>query len=389
MNLTLWIHRQTALTAVALAFLISCEAQPPYGKVVSLDPGITLVDLTPLSDGSFLFAGIYHGDEDFQVLAYFAQSDSSFQLKWEKRYRDNDIEMGTHLLRLEDRYLLIGASSSLDSARTKSRVVLLDNDYREVFHHTFGQSRMDRLSSGALSPGGGVILVGSTRRDKGQGINGWLVQLDDSGSLVWEKTFGVPGIGKGDWLSDIAPVGRDRYLISGLTFSSGNGQSDGWLQMVDLDGELLWSQTCGGPGKDSFADMLILQNGHVLLGGVSTDTGGTPMGWLLEVDQEGELIRSHYYPQVSRVSELCRHPEAGYVLAGIVRQAETETDVWLAHISESGEILWEQTIGSKRLDNPGGLVNLQDRIRLTLITNSFEDQGNVWVIDVGADGQLF
>ena len=83
--------------------------------------------------------------------------------------------------------------------------------------------------------GGGFAVAGTTR-SKGAGNNDiWILRLDGSGNLVWEKTYG--GIAY-DLATSIVEVNGGGFAVAGYTYSKGAGGRDVWILRLDSEGNL-------------------------------------------------------------------------------------------------------------------------------------------------------
>ena len=75
----------------------------------------------------------------------------------------------------------------------------------------------------------------------------WLLKLDSSGIIQWQKTYGGT-----DW--DIAwsveQTSDNGYIVAGYTDSFGAGGHDIWLLKLDSGGIVQWQKTYGGSDYD-------------------------------------------------------------------------------------------------------------------------------------------
>ena len=101
----------------------------------------------------------------------------------------------------------------------------------------------------------------------------WIAKLDHSGASIWQKFFGG---NQADDAEKIIRSGDGNFLIAATTVSSdgnvtGNHQGiDGWLLKVDSSGQLLWQKTVGGSGNDFLRAAAELKDGTVLATGFTS-----------------------------------------------------------------------------------------------------------------------
>ncbi|WP_010521340.1 hypothetical protein [Aquimarina agarivorans] len=169
----------------------------------------------------------------------------------------------------------------------------------------FGGSNNDRASDIVAMPNGGFIAVGSTEstdfdisNNKGS-YDFWAVRIDDTGALVWEKTYGGSGI---DMANAIIKTSNDNYIIVGDSRSSdfdvpdNKGNADIWVIKIDANGALLGQTTIGGTEFETAKAIFETNTGNFLISGNTrsnngdvTDNSGENDIYLGEIDQNLKL----------------------------------------------------------------------------------------------------
>jgi len=115
----------------------------------------------------------------------------------------------------------------------------------------------------------------------------WIMELDQTGAIVWQKTIG--GTRRDDaW--GIVKDGAD-YLISGQSQSriggdkteANQGWYDYWLVKIDATGNVLWDKTLGGNLGDHLFKTFPTANGYMLAGHSESSASGdrteSASGW--------------------------------------------------------------------------------------------------------------
>ncbi len=138
---------------------------------------------------------------------------------------------------------------------------------------------------------GDLLFAGSTRSNDGdipsnQGeLDALLGRISSTGVVQWMRTYGGS---LDDGLVVIEPKGNGNFLLSGSTASTdgdvtnNNGATDAWLLEVDGSGSLLWQRAYGGSGFEQCYIFSSDQN-NLVLSGVTNSTDG-PMA-----DNHGDL----------------------------------------------------------------------------------------------------
>lgn len=186
-------------------------------------------------------------------------------------------------------------------------LVKLNADGDILWQNRFGGSGWDAPYGMVQTLDGGWILVGVTTSTDGDVsfhypgdfMDGWVVKVDSTGQLEWQKTLGGTGW---DLLHSVIEVGDGGYLISGFTESndgdvSGNhGGADGWVVKLDAEGSVEWQRTFGGTGNDQFNSVVHTADGGFALAGFTNSTNGDVSyslgggdGWVVKLDSLGNL----------------------------------------------------------------------------------------------------
>lgn len=117
---------------------------------------------------------------------------------------------------------------------------------------------------------------------------------------MWQKSYGGS---QEDAFKDVVETFDEGYLLSGYTFSndedvSGNhGNADYWVVKVDKSGAIQWQKCYGGSGEDmgfslrSTSDKNFIVTGHTFSsdGQVFFKNGGSDV-WNIQIDHKGALL---------------------------------------------------------------------------------------------------
>ena len=100
--------------------------------------------------------------------------------------------------------------------------------------------------------GGGQIVIGWTDSVGAGDRDAWVVKLDADGNPERQRAFGGPGRDEAHSV-EVAAGGLQLpgYLVVGVTESFGAGGEDIWALRLDESGNVLWEKTYGGTGADA------------------------------------------------------------------------------------------------------------------------------------------
>lgn len=283
--------------------------------VQTFDGGYALTGYAMSDDGD---GSVNNGFHDNWLLKLNALG----EIEWEKSYGFSGHDHSYDILQTMDGgYFFTGflditsarADGNTEKFRTLTRHGVgefwgtkIDPGGELLWRGYFGGSNNDRSHAVVPSEDGGFVMAGFSESDdfdisdtRGS-YDFWLVKVDDSGNLVWERSFGGSGI---EISYDIANTLDGGYVVTGNTFSNdgdiseNKGASDFWLVKVDDTGKLVWERSYGGSGFDAAQAVISSKYGgyYVLGNSKSGDTDSTEnMGendiWVIKVDGEGNLI---------------------------------------------------------------------------------------------------
>ncbi len=186
-----------------------------------------------------------------------------------------------------------------------------------IWQQCYGTSTLDR-TFGITATENGYMLAIEVRSGEGltnyHGLDDiWVVNIDSTGEMLWEKCFGGSGY---DTPRKIINKGNNEYYVLGGSSSTdgdvqsyNHGNSDIWVIKINGQGDLLWEKCYGSPGTDEPRDMIL------------TPDGGFAM--LARISASGGDISNYY---------------GSY-------------DNWIVKCDSLGNIEWEITLGNDGLDN--------------------------------------
>lgn len=103
----------------------------------------------------------------------------------------------------------------------------------------------------------------------------WVLKLDAMGRKQWDATIGGSG---NDYARDLHVTAAGEYVVGGNSESGISGErtranyggSDGWVVQLDAGGRVVWDQAVGGSGSEGITRLLPLRDGGYLLSASST-----------------------------------------------------------------------------------------------------------------------
>jgi hypothetical protein len=300
-------------------------------------------------------------------------------------------------------YILGGfSSSSTSSSKTQASfggidywIVKLDATGAKQWDKTFGGGNDDKLSSVQQTADGGYIIGGQsssgasgskTQASMG-GFDLWVLKLDATGTMVWDKTFGS---GANDRLANARQLADGSYIlaaesgsgIDGDRSEAGQGALDYWLLKLDATGTKVWDHSFGGNNNDILNAMQPTADGGYLLGGFSYSgasgdkSQGTRGGsdydfWVLKADSLGvkQWDTTLGGTGFDNLTSMVQANDGGYLVGGFsnspisgekTQGVRGDYDNWIVKLSPTGTKLWDFTFGGDGYDSLNGLQQTDD-----------------------------
>jgi hypothetical protein len=211
-------------------------------------------------------------------------------------------------------------------------------------------------------------------------INVILVKVDNSGNLLFYKTFGGPESDEG-W--DLIQTSDGGYAIIGTTQSTVDGRSEIWLIKTDNNGEMEWNKTykinlyCHGHSLQQTLD------GGFIIVGTTHLSGSLNDIWLIKTSKNYD---DYGY------SVICTS-DNGYLIVGSTVRFWSpyyqDEDIWLIKTDHSGAIEWEKVYGDMYTDIGGEVQQISEDSYVVFGLNE-PNQGadDYWLIKIDNNGNM-
>ncbi len=272
-------------------------------------------------------------------------------------------------------------------------VIKLDSIGSIQWQNTIGGSSWDGIYSIQATNDGGYICggysVSDISGDKTEisqgGTDYWIVKIDAIGNIQWQNTIGGSN---DDQLYSIQQTGDGGYICGGMSSSNisgdktenGEGAFDYWIVPLDSVGTIQWQNTIGGSSFDYFKSIQQTSDGGYICGGysdsnISGDKTENSLGvwdyWVVRLDSNGSIlwqntIGGNHYDALYSIQQTT---DGGYICGGWSNSDlindKTEAclgvaDYWVVKLDNSGNIIWQNTIGGNFVDELKSIQQTSD-----------------------------
>jgi len=300
--------------------------------------------IRPTTDGGYIIAGhthsvngditSNHGDDDYWIV----KINSTGTIEWEKSFGGSYSDDAVSIQQTPDGgYIVLGTSLSPDGDVTN--------------HHGGNNLRNDY----------------------------WIVKLSSTGDLKWQKSLGGSG---DDFAESMQPTADGGYIVAGWTNSTdgdvtGNhGDYDGWIVKLNRTGSIEWEKSIGGSGTDrAWCVQQTIDGGYIVAGSSSSNDGdvtnnhGGEDFWIVKLNGKGGIQRQKCFggSRDDLAFSIQQTADSGYIVAG--RSASSDGDVsgnnanedyWIVKLDAGLKIEWQNNFGGGANDDPYSVQQTSD-----------------------------
>ncbi len=300
-------------------------------------------------------------------------------------------------------------------------VVKLTNTGNISWEQCYGGSANDGAFGIIEREEGGYVITGATGSDDGDvtanhgSYDYWVVNLSDSGEIIWEKSLG--GSNHEESYS-VLENSHEGYIVAGITNSTdgevtkNHGDWDEWIVELSDTGEIVWEKCLGGSGTDVAQTIIQTSDGGYIVAGITNSIDGDVSGnhggfdyWIVKLDSVGEIVWEKCYggSMDDRAFGIAEIDASGYIIAGYtysndgdVTGNHGESDYWIVKISDSGDIEWQKCLGGSEPDvgyyvlssTDGGYVIMGDTLSSDGDVTFNHGDWDEWVVKLNKSGEI-
>jgi len=335
------------------------------------------------TDGGYIFSGTTwsnngdilgnHGGADIWVV----KLDNLGNISWQKCYGGPGRETSAGIQQtIDGGYIIAGTADYVGGDVTAVKggydywVIKLNDTGKIVWQKCYGGTGIERASGVIQTADRGYVVTGSSQSTDGDvtGLHGlnddiWLVKLNDTGKLMWQRCYGSLNL---DWCNDICEAPDGNFVMTGSVgggktgdVTDSFGSNDLWILKVNKEGgAIIWQKTYGSHSADEGASIKNTKDGGYIVSGYAGWGDGTVIGY---------------------------HDSGGY----------GNTDAWVIKLNDSGVIKWQKCLGGPYTENSACTQQLADSSYIVLAYNTGNGgevtgshsygYGDLWLVKLGRD----
>jgi hypothetical protein len=326
--------------------------------------------LVQTSDEGYAIAGYTSSfSDDSSVLCWLVKVDSSGNMEWNKTYGGqgniSPIAGSIAMVQTSDGGCALSCYTQGtfgDEIHTGFWLVKVDSSGNMEWNKTHWREGHNVAYSLVQTSDGGYAIAGEAR-----GGDVWLVKTDSEGNIMWNRTYGGSDF---DYAKSLVQTTDGGYALAGLkglgfwSNTSGAWLPVVWLIKTDIAGNIEWNQTYGGEGTKYVQPLVqTTDGGYAMAGSTNAFGAGGSDFWLIKTDSSGNLMWNKTYGGADgdRALDLVQTSDGGYALAGFTQSfGAGVVDFWVVKTDPSGNMQWDQIYGGPDSDSAWAIVEATD-----------------------------
>lgn len=260
-------------------------------------------------------------------------------------------------------FIATGYISNFGAGDDDYYLVKADQSGNIVWAKTYGDVDADDASYVIQTSDSGYAIIGTSLSYGG--TNMLLIKTDASGNMSWAKTYGNDDAQADASASSIKQTADGGFIIAGYIGDYGGGGHDVFLIKINANGSDEWTKTFGGAGEDFATDVALTSDGGYIITGL-TKSFNDPTGdiYLVKTDANGDLEWAKDYGDpgsgpFDMGNSVQQTTDHGYVIAGVMQSTLWGENAILVKTDSTGVIQWTKAYGTNNASSDASASSVQ------------------------------
>lgn len=260
------------------------------------------------------------------------------------------------------------------------------NSVTSTWQKRFNASGNEEMHNMIRCVDGGYAMIGTTTSIGAGGQDVFLIRLNDTGKVVWAKSYGSSGTEKG-YSIKVDQTADSGFAITAVTTGFSAQGEDLYFLKLDKNGVVQKQKKLGGTGTDYGRVVLQSSDGNFLVGGTSGSSpkSGAQDAYVIKLDTAGDTLWTRKFGfaglSTNHFISFQELPGGNVWLIGHGDHFVTPYVGYLAKVSPSGAVLAEKRIYTNIFDAPTAATILKDG-NLALIGLNSSNGGASYTLQV-------
>lgn len=342
-----------ALIVVSAVLILSCpsSAQGTSSWAIGVGSGGWEVgeSIAQTSDGGYVVGGESFSAEYGCYNLWAFKLDPVGNIEWQKSYGNPAGQSGQTIIQLPDGgYAFAGYSGGYEGSQGGICLLRLDSLGNLIWQKAYGYWSTWGTDCLQATPDGGMVILG-VQEVVQYNDDYILIKVDANGEVEWEKRYGGPEY---EWPFGVTVTSDGGYILAGSETSFADCIEAAWILKLDASGNIIWQKAYGESSSGlSFANSVreTDDGGYIVAGFTDTygyyDKSGM---WLLKLDALGNIEWEKTFggEEYDSAYYAAQTADGGYVTIGLSDSfSSTNEQIWLMKLDSNGKAVWQKTFG--------------------------------------------
>ena len=292
-------------------------------------------------DGNYIVGTDNKDYNIFRKYSFLLKIDSNGDSLWLKKIYPpgSDRYNSQFVIECTDHGFLI-TGQQVDSLITDGDALIIKTDSLGNYQwsKTFGGPLFDAALSSVELPDKSFLTLGWTRSFSFGNRDLYLIKTDSLGNLIWQKHYGTTFLDGG---TGITKTSDGNYLLAGYKGNSSTGLVDAWLLKIDTSGSILWQKTLTNSGEAEIWWARELVDGTIVGAGSKSNPSFTlDSAWIVKTDGLGNKLWERGFVSNNNYSyfrDVQPTSDGGFACVGFVFTGPSgNEDGWLIKLDSMG-----------------------------------------------------
>ncbi|MBN2383333.1 choice-of-anchor D domain-containing protein [bacterium] len=282
---------------------------------------------------------------------------------WEMSLGDSsDDYIETICLNSDGGFTCAGKTSSFGAVGSDIWVIRFDSTGSVLWQYRYPTSTDDSAYSIQQTLDGGFILTGDS-------VDFLVMKLNSDGTVNWSRTYGEQSQGR-----SVRQTVDGGYIVAGSYYLTSTSRYSVWVIKLDQSGDIVWQKMYGADSMNEFGKAIrqTTDGGFIVTGSYIPLL--TDEGWILKLDNQGSIQwQNRYYNADSNVltdsiDDIEQTADGGYIFTGSCLGLIESGKTWAQKIFADGSLDWNRDYSAVSSRSTGDAIDALHSLRGELVS---------------------
>jgi hypothetical protein len=330
--------------AIVFAFFKS-YAQKTFSEMIFGDNSPEKLRSVFQHQSSDLFTAGYafnSSAEKFNITLH--KLDDKGNLLWSKLYERNFNQYALSINPTFDGNIILCGEAETQNNGLDFLIMKIDSSGNPVWTKIYGGNNNQSANYIEQTKDSGYVICGFTGDSFGSN-DVYLAKADAEGNLIWEKTFGGPD---NDYGFSAQELDNGDFIVTSDSRSFGAGGYDVYLLRLNASGEIIWEKTFGDRFNNGCQGIMVSKEGYFFSYGETEVYDGSPFDYFIEkIDGEGNSIWKRIFggEGSDAAFAMAEGEDGSFYFTGYSTLPQQPKSLVIFKTDEDGIMLWEERFG--------------------------------------------